>query len=245
MDVHHHAHTSRKKWTHYLWEFLMLFLAVFCGFLAENKREHYVEHQREKQFMRSMVEDLVRDTMELRSAISRADTTTRYADSVLKFLSTYVIEEQIPQNLALFVGKGGQRQNLINTDRTSSQLKNSGAMRLIRNKEVSDSILLYWHQIAVTAIDLDRYMIYRDASRSLVFKLWVIPEYYESSGLLKKDSIKFLRVIDPDRKKWDEFANLLAISGRILKASFIPNLYKQLTMARYLIGLIRRKYHLK
>ena len=34
MEVHHHAHTDRKKWTHYLWEFLMLFLAVFCGFLG-------------------------------------------------------------------------------------------------------------------------------------------------------------------------------------------------------------------
>ena len=62
MEVHHHSHTERKKWTHYFWEFLMLFLAVFCGFLAENQREHYVEHQREKQFMTSMVEDLQKDT---------------------------------------------------------------------------------------------------------------------------------------------------------------------------------------
>jgi hypothetical protein len=46
MEVHAHTHTARKKWTHYFWEFLMLFLAVFCGFLAENYREHYVEHQR-------------------------------------------------------------------------------------------------------------------------------------------------------------------------------------------------------
>ena len=38
MEVHAHTHTERKKWTHYLWEFLMLFLAVFCGFLAENQR---------------------------------------------------------------------------------------------------------------------------------------------------------------------------------------------------------------
>ena len=34
MEVHHHSHPStssghRKKWTHYFWEFLMLFLAVF------------------------------------------------------------------------------------------------------------------------------------------------------------------------------------------------------------------------
>ena len=61
MEVH--AHTSRtsgtrKKWTHYLWEFIMLFLAVFCGFLAENQREHYVEHQREKQYVITMLEDL-------------------------------------------------------------------------------------------------------------------------------------------------------------------------------------------
>ena len=55
MEVHAHTHTERKKWTHYLWEFLMLFLAVFCGFLAENQREHYIEHQREKQYMRSLL----------------------------------------------------------------------------------------------------------------------------------------------------------------------------------------------
>ncbi len=60
MEVHHHSHTpdshrERKKWTHYFWEFLMLFLAVFCGFLAENQREHMVEHKREKQYMQSML----------------------------------------------------------------------------------------------------------------------------------------------------------------------------------------------
>ena len=30
MEVHAHTHTARKKWTHYFWEFLMLFPAVFC-----------------------------------------------------------------------------------------------------------------------------------------------------------------------------------------------------------------------
>jgi hypothetical protein len=28
MEVHHHSHTARKKWTHFFWEFFMLFLAV-------------------------------------------------------------------------------------------------------------------------------------------------------------------------------------------------------------------------
>ena len=36
MEVHHHTHAShgKKNWKNYFWEFLMLFLAVFCGFLA-------------------------------------------------------------------------------------------------------------------------------------------------------------------------------------------------------------------
>ena len=48
MEVHAHTHTSRKKWTHYFWEFLMLSLAVFCGFFAEYQLEHKIEKDREK-----------------------------------------------------------------------------------------------------------------------------------------------------------------------------------------------------
>ncbi len=62
MEVHAHTHTPRKKWTHYFWEFLMLFLAVFAGFLAENQREHYVEHKRAKALISSLIRDLQKDT---------------------------------------------------------------------------------------------------------------------------------------------------------------------------------------
>ena len=43
----------------------MLFLAVFCGFLAEYQLESKIEKDREKQFIRSMLEDLKRDTFQL------------------------------------------------------------------------------------------------------------------------------------------------------------------------------------
>ena len=69
MEVHAHAHTARKKWTHYFWEFLMLFLAVFCGFLAEYQLEHKIEKTREKQLCPSLVEDLKNDTLSLANAI--------------------------------------------------------------------------------------------------------------------------------------------------------------------------------
>ncbi len=70
MEVHHHAHTPgsdshrglRKKWSHYFWEFLMLFLAVFCGFLAEYQLEHKIERDREKVYIKNMYKDLKADT---------------------------------------------------------------------------------------------------------------------------------------------------------------------------------------
>jgi hypothetical protein len=96
MEVHAHTHSARKKWTHYLWEFLMLFLAVFCGFLAENFREHLLEHQREKKYMISFVEDLETDTTELRKAIGKCDSVALYSDSVLMFLASYKPSREAP-----------------------------------------------------------------------------------------------------------------------------------------------------
>jgi hypothetical protein len=65
MEVHTHAHTERKKWTHYFWEFFMLFLAITLGFFVENQREHYVERQRAKEFAYNLLFDISTDTMRL------------------------------------------------------------------------------------------------------------------------------------------------------------------------------------
>ena len=40
----------------------MLFLAVFCGFLAEYQLEHKIEKERAKKYMYDMVENLKYDT---------------------------------------------------------------------------------------------------------------------------------------------------------------------------------------
>lgn len=63
METHrHHLHNgSEKKIWHYFFEFFMLFLAVFCGFMAENFREHRVEKAREKVYMANMYADLKDD----------------------------------------------------------------------------------------------------------------------------------------------------------------------------------------
>ena len=94
MEIHHHSHTADpglhrgRKWTHYFREFLMLFLAVFCGFLAEYQLEHVIEHQREKKYARTLFEDIKTDTAALQVAIhtnlyvtSRIDTFRRWVET--------------------------------------------------------------------------------------------------------------------------------------------------------------------
>src|SRR6187402_2087010 len=74
MEVHHHAHHEGKKnWKSYIWEFLMLFLAVFCGFLAEYQLEHVIEQNREKQFIKLMIADLESDSLEINSISNEID----------------------------------------------------------------------------------------------------------------------------------------------------------------------------
>ena len=93
MEVHHHAHTDRKKWTHYFWEFLMLFLAVFCGFLAENIREHKIEQHRAKDFAKSLVQDLQNDTTAINVQNKSSEIYISIADSLLR-LSQSKLEGQ-------------------------------------------------------------------------------------------------------------------------------------------------------
>ena len=47
MEVHHHPdlHHNKKKGKEYFLEFLMIFLAVCMGFIAENVREHFTEEK--------------------------------------------------------------------------------------------------------------------------------------------------------------------------------------------------------
>lgn len=245
MEVHHHSHSTPKRWKHYIWEFFMLFLAVFCGFLAENQREHFVEHSREKQFMQSLVEDLETDTIELHRAILKADTVANYADSAVILLRDFKPQSRISLQLSNFVGSAAQRQILIYTDRTATQLRNAGGMRLIRNKVVNNLLVKYWKQIEESNISLDRYMVYRNASREIGFKLWVIPEVLWPGRATDAGSINDLEIIDTDIKKWKELTNLLSMCSNISRVAHMRNLKKQLNTANELIALINKEYHLK
>ena len=144
MEVHAHSHTARKKWTHYFWEFLMLFLAVFCGFLAEYKLEHTIEHQREKQFIHSLFGDVTFDTTALSRIHELRISRERMLDSLTALLNSP--DRDLHLSKIYFFARHIQRifpMNFTYNDGTIQQLKNSGTLRLIRNRNASDAIIKY------------------------------------------------------------------------------------------------------
>src|SRR5450755_3242260 len=64
MEVHHHPdlHHKPKKGKEYFLEFLMIFLAVTMGFIAENLREHITNRSKEKEYIRAFIRNVQDDT---------------------------------------------------------------------------------------------------------------------------------------------------------------------------------------
>src|ERR1043166_2272440 len=82
MEIHRHSDRTPRKWTHYLWEFLMLFLAVFCGFLAESLRENINNHEKEKEYLASLVAELRYDCSQYDSVLQQIIYISPMLDSL-------------------------------------------------------------------------------------------------------------------------------------------------------------------
>ncbi len=131
MEVHQHSHTPRKKWTHYFWEFLMLFLAVFCGFLAENKREHVVEHQREKVYAINLYGELQQDTTRLSDVMKKQDSISLQLDTLCILLRNKN-KDSITPGMLYYHGSRVPNVNYFSSRNTTlEQLKGSGNLRIM------------------------------------------------------------------------------------------------------------------
>jgi len=131
MEVHHHSHTSRKKWTNYLWEFVMLFLAVFCGFLAEYQLEHQIEKERAEKYLQSMLLDVRTNITNLDSLLAEDHKYLRDYDT----LTNWLLQDSVTIDRAAFARKMGAVwvRNFLVRKETYEQMKSSGSLRYVGN----------------------------------------------------------------------------------------------------------------
>jgi hypothetical protein len=133
MEVHHHAHTARKKWTHYFWEFLMLFLAVFCGFLAEYQLEHKIERHRATEYAASLHHDLTTDTTRFNQVASRLEFCIAKIDTLIHLLGLPEAVRNNPEDIYRLSVYAFIFPRSDANESTLQQLLNSGSLRYFRD----------------------------------------------------------------------------------------------------------------
>lgn len=203
MEVHHHSHTARKKWTHYFWEFFMLFLAVTLGFFVENQREHFIEHKREKQYIQSFYEDLTADQLDLENNINYLRAQMQDADSLQLLLKNATTKQ--PANYIYMYLREITRSSaglLYPNDRTIVQLRNAGGMRLIRNKAVSDSMVGYYRTIEIIQFLSESAITNKNSLREKYMPLLNAEDFGKiidsTSEIFNPSETLHLRKADPD-----------------------------------------------
>jgi hypothetical protein len=148
-----------KPWKSYLFEGVMIFVAVSLSFLADEFRGKLQEKKRETEFMKSMIADLDRDLVSLQ----RMQTTYREryipaGDSIALFLTEFNLDQpatSLYYQLRLIIRYIPLRSTM--NDRTFTQLKNSEGLGLIKQKPVLDSIQDYYQAIE-TIHEMEAYL---------------------------------------------------------------------------------------
>lgn len=167
MEVHHHTHHEGKKnWKTYLWEFIMLFLAVFCGFMAESYRESLMNKEKAYHYIQNLVADLKADTADVNFAIYVHQLWSYHLDSALE-VPIDRLEDINTQDTFYhhFLPYYSWVQDFVQNDNTIAQLK-AGGFNFIRNEEVVDSINVVYNFYRIASFNNSyNYTCYWDVAR--------------------------------------------------------------------------------
>ncbi len=253
MEVHAHTHTARKKWTHYFWEFLMLFLAVFCGFLAENKREHIVEAHRAKEYAKQLLEDLKKDTGNIILTISDCRRVISFVDSLQKGIDLNSITKEVPGSFYYYSRLVTSSPSVDWHRATINQIINSGSARYFKNDSLLKKLSFYDENATLITAQHSNDRVFRTKTmeiRSRVLK----SNYYDTvAGVIMDDFTTVpeslakksfpLQSSDPDLL--NEYLNSCQNRKATLTLLLKRDLPLALTTAKELIEIIQQEYHLK
>ena len=238
----------------------MLFAAVFCGFLAENIREHQIEHQRERKYMVSLLNNLEADSVMLTRYSESVKKQIRGLDTLIKALRYSLLEKEALAYVYVFYMKYGlQMINVHFNENTIVQLKNAGGFRIIRKDNVIDMLNTYEYTKSIVnkdrdetsklIIDLERNWansIFDFTNEASILKFFEISSFGLNNtdslvNIAKKDS---LVLIDKTQSRIPAFRNnLQSLKSLDTDYDYWINLCRQRNSE--LRALIKKEYHLK
>jgi len=231
MEVHHHAHHP-KKWKEYITEFLMLFLAVSMGFVAENLREKHVENERSEELMQAFIMDVKENQKQLDSLITNNKRLSFYYDSLTfnhGFSDKPIELKKLSETIPLLVYR------FINKKTIFDQMKSSGALRYIQDKEILKAMLRYEEKADLVEIrsmqsETDQY---NNEFRPTIAKILPLAFFKYNSDADLKSITKMDYIVHPGR--YENYNTFKAkIESELEKTKLTSDQIKALAIAWHL-----------
>lgn len=141
--MHIHPPKSKKGLElreHFL-HFIMLFLAVILGAIAENMREKYIENSREHEYLHFLVNDLCQDTLQLNKCIRARQEKLVGSTKLIGLLNKPKITET--KDIYYLARLMTRVENFDGVDGALNLLQFSDGYRIIKNEKIINLINEY------------------------------------------------------------------------------------------------------
>lgn len=257
MEVHHHPdlHHKPKPFKEFVLEFIMIFLAVTLGFFAESYREYLGERAKEKEAIHSLIEDLEIDTTQLTQFIQLHNANADTLNLLVKALNSYNGTDSANHKLYQLYLTSTITAVFFPAERTLTQLKNTGAMHIIKNKAVADELVDY--DIAIKKLD-EYVKVYNDYSKKCVdqaaniFNLNFLKYYADMQESATIDTSlvvdpayrnRTLPLINTDPKILLKYANSVWYEQLVI-LNYSQNLMEFKKQETRFIALLRKEYNI-
>jgi hypothetical protein len=247
------ASGSKRDWTSYFKEFLMLFLAVFFGFMAENYRDSQSENTYAKEYAKSLVKDLENDTIMINGALMQKNVILKSIDSISEIIHQGISGNMVKGSFYYHAQMVSFSPSTIWNEATLIQITQSGNLRYFKNAELVNKISAYYSRQGYISGLIDSDKIKRNTALEIKRKILNNYQYKPFSSLLpsrENESVdSLMHVLMPlqnsDKDLLNEFANSLE-NRKFYFTLVISETYPMMkSQAHELILLLKKEYNIE
>lgn len=244
---------EKRNLISYFKEFLMLFLAVFCGFLAENYRDNQSEIAYAKEYAKSLIKDLENDTVMINGTIEQKLIILKSIDSISELVHQGISGNMVKGSFYYHSQIVSFSPTTIWNDATLIQITQSGNLRYFKNAELVNKISAYYSRQGYISGLIDSDRIKRNTTLEIKSRILNNYHYKPFSSLRPRreneiiDSL--MNVLMPlqnsDKDLLNEFANSLE-NRKFYFTLVISETYPMMkNQAKELILLLKKEYNLE
>lgn len=244
IEVHHHPKVEKKRVKEYLMEGLFIFIAVSLGFIADNIREHFSNKEIEKRNMELIADNLRGDIENIKKNIRYNEEKVKILDTLISYKGIKNVDSIYSQRFSYLVTKSIYNPTFFSNTAAIDQMKFSGSLRLVKNKEILSGI--YKYESMNEHIATNREGINDDDDR-LVEN---ISTFLDMQNLAKSRGIHFLETnqiisnkqLLNNQQNIFKFFNQAIMRKSILEIIWLPQMREQQKNAEELVKLLEQEY---